>query len=423
MQSSDMPTSELDEARVSARVEGRLFMLLWLVWAVWLPFLIPPIIGLIQAHPSLPRLVAAFVGTGLFAGCYLWATWHNVQHRLTMPQPAELPLVTCWAPIAALTALAVALAFLGHGNSWLSPFIFTSAYVGGRLSPLRAAPTVLALALLVLGVGWFADPNRGDLGQGVVFTAVVGIVTISLVRAVTAVLELHAAREEIARLAVMTERLRVARDLHDLLGHNLSLIALKSELARRLIGVAPERAASEMSDVEQVARTTLQEVREAVAAYRQSTLASELRGAEEILAAARIAYHYEEGSTRRAGALPATAEAALAWTVREGVTNVIKHSRARHCTIRVTRAEHTARVEVCDDGVAVAAVSGGGGNGLRGLAERVEALGGQLEAGPRAEGGFCLAVSVPLAARAPATVTGGAAAPSVPPPADATAGA
>ena len=236
----------------------------------------------------------------------------------------------------------------------------------------------------------------------------------------------RAAREEVARLAVMTERLRIARDLHDLLGHNLSLIVLKSELARRLVGVSPERAVVEISDVEQVTRSTLQEVREAVGNYRQPTLSNELHGAQEILAAAGIAYRYEsdesnesdESSQSDLETFPTAIEAALAWAIREGVTNVIRHSLAHQCTIRVTRDMYDAHVEVLDDGAGDALVSatqpkdavpangtnnGGtgsnGGNGLRGLAERVETLGGHFQAGPRAGGGFCLAVSVPLAQR------------------------
>ncbi len=199
----------------------------------------------------------------------------------------------------------------------------------------------------------------------------------------------------------MTERLRIARDLHDLLGHNLSLIALKSELAGRLIGVAPERATVEIGDVERVARTTLQEVREAVSAYRQPTLSSELHAAREILFAAGIAHRYE-GNESIMGTLPTAVETLLSWAVREGVTNVIRHSRARQCTVRMKRESHAACVEVIDDGVArpqdaaSSGSNGNGGNGLRGLAERVEALSGNFEAGPRVGGGYRLAVSVPV---------------------------
>ncbi len=150
----------------------------------------------------------------------------------------------------------------------------------------------------------------------------------------------------------MTERLRIARDLHDLLGHNLSLIALKSEL----------------------------------------------NAAKEILAAAGIAYHFD-GDDSMIDALPTTIEAVLSWTVREGVTNVIRHSRAHQCTIRVTRDKHQITIEVIDDGAGASFISSfdNEGNGLRGLMERVETLGGRCEAFPREGVGFLLAVTVPLA--------------------------
>lgn len=228
----------------------------------------------------------------------------------------------------------------------------------------------------------------------------------------------QAAREEAARLAVMTERLRIARDLHDLLGHNLSLITLKSELARRLAGNNSERLAAEIQDIEMVARTTLQEVREAVSNYRQPALLNELHGAQEMLAAAGIAFHYEDNNdTGDLGTLPTPIEAALAWAIREGVTNIIRHSRAHSCTIRVSRTKENAHVEITDDGTgAIKEVAAGQpadtssahgnnrhGNGLRGLAERISALDGQFEAGSFNGDGFCLAISLPLTQKAGAT--------------------
>jgi two-component system sensor histidine kinase DesK len=385
------------------RMQDRSLYLLWLVWIVWLPFLIPPIVGLFQVHTPLPRLIVTLAGIALFAGIYVRATWQNVQERFGMLPVGQTQLIK-ELPLLLLVVLSVVLALLGsiNGNTLLEPFIYTSAYIAGRLSVVRATLALLVLALLAVAVGWLTHLTRYEIGQGVVYVVVVGAVTMSMVRFNQTSRELRSAREEIARLAVTNERLRIARDLHDLLGHNLSLIALKSELARRLLTVAPERAATEISDIETVARTTLQEVREAVASYRQPTLASELQGAQEILAAAGIAYRYE-GDAEIIATLPASIEAALSWVVREGVTNVIRHSRAHHCTIRLNRSSNTVRVEVIDDGSGVPLTvtsTGsltGSGNGLRGLSERVSALGGSCEVGPRKEGGFRLAVALPLA--------------------------
>ena len=383
--------------------------LLWPIWIVWLPLLIPPALDMIRSEPSVPRVIATLSGVVLFVSIYVWATWRNARELGISPAPlAETPPAK-WLIIGSLLGLSMGLALLGRVNSsWLDTFIFTGAYVSGSLPPRKALPTVGVVVLLSLASGWAIGLNWFDVVQTNIILIVTWVTTISLVRAFVANRALDTAREEIARLAVMNERLRIARDLHDLLGHNLSLIALKSELARRLIDSSPERAAVEISDVENVARSTLQEVREAVGRYRQPTLSSELHGAQEILAAAGIAYRYE-GLPGAIDSLPSAVESALAWAVREGVTNVIRHSRAHRCTIRAVRDETQVMVEIIDDGLsavpetlslvpssAVKNSAGNGGHGLRGLHERVLALGGYCESGGQPAGGFRLAVSVPL---------------------------
>jgi len=196
----------------------------------------------------------------------------------------------------------------------------------------------------------------------------------------SAIRELHAARRELARLAVIEERERLSRDLHDLLGQTLSIITLKSELARHLVTEEPERCTQEISEIERVARNSLREVREAVAGYRQPTLASELEGAQHLLSAAGISSQIDPIGE----VLPADVDATLAWTVREGVTNVTRHSQARHCRIQLTHTNGSVRVEVLSDGGRreQAGSSGRPGLGLAGLRERMWTLGGDLEAGP-----------------------------------------
>lgn len=293
-----------------------------------------------------------------------------------------------------------------NGKEWFILFYFISGYIGGRFSTLRTLLIQGGLILLMVALGLLIRLELTEIGQLVFVACVIGIISFSIMRSVTVRWELHAAQEEIARLAVTTERLRIARDLHDLLGHNLSLITLKSELARRLISIAPERASTEIGDIEQVARTTLQEVREAVASYRLPTLPNELQNAHEILAAAGIAYHYtgDDGYM-----LPGAIEAALAWTVREGVTNIIRHSRARQCTLCITSNTHNIRLELINDGASLTPIdlqassssnTGNRGTGLRGLAERIDILHGQFNVGPRSDGNFCLSVSLPLIQKA-----------------------
>ncbi|HCI80491.1 MAG TPA: hypothetical protein DHW02_12465 [Ktedonobacter sp.] len=377
--------------------EGYSPYIVWLVWIVWLPFIAPPIVQLFQSHSSLPILVIMLICSVLFIATYTWATLQNARVLVALePENVANPK---WLAILLLLAFSLTIILLGagkgYGNAWFGTLIFTSAYVAGRLPTFQAFISDILLTLLTITLGIFIHLSSFETGQSTVFVFVVGIVTMSVVRAVVTGQKLRAAREEIAHLAVTNERLRIARDLHDLLGHNLSIIALKSELAGRLISVAPERAANEIRDVESVARTTLQEVREAVAAYRQPTLVNELHAAQEILAVANITYHFE-GDETALESLPTTIDAMLAWMVREGVTNVVKHSRAHQCTVRFTKNVKRVSIEIIDDGTTFDAHAPVTGNGLRGLSERVTALDGHYESGSLVQGGFRLFASVPL---------------------------
>ncbi len=396
----NMPISNLADEHA----RGRSPYLLWLPWIVWLPLAIPVILNLFRPHASLPGLIVSLIGILLFFSIYLWISWRRAQQLAARLPPASD--IETWLPFLLLVTLSVILILI-NGNAWLILFYFISGYMGGRLSTIHVLLAGGALISLIVALGFLLHIDRFAIGQTILMVCVIGTIGFSIIRSVTTRWELHAAQEEIARLAVTTERLRIARDLHDLLGHNLSLIALKSELARRLISVAPERAIVEISDVEQVARTTLQEVRDAVASYRQPTLPNELQSAQEILAAAGIAYQYEGDEPDRYK-LPIAIEAVLAWTVREGVTNIIRHSRAHQCLIRTTYNKREVQLEIIDDGtnqtIVEQAISTSStsnrGSGLRGLAERVHTLNGQFAAGPPSIGGFCLSVSLPLTQKA-----------------------
>jgi signal transduction histidine kinase len=191
--------------------------------------------------------------------------------------------------------------------------------------------------------------------------------------------------------AAYQERMRLARDLHDLLGHSLSLITIKSQLARRLIGPGETtRAADEIADIERVARESLDDVRRAVDGYRQPTFNSALASARAALAAAGIDGTIEVSNEP----LPTAVDSALAWAIREGVTNVVRHSSAATCSIRVTREGPEIRLDITDDGPLPAISTPG--NGLRGLYERAAARGGRVDAGPLPRGGFRLRMSLPL---------------------------
>jgi two-component system sensor histidine kinase DesK len=347
----------------------------------FLLFLYFPIADVLDGPLATPHLVLVLVAVGVFVAVYL----------SLMLQPADpLSRPDEWLRLAVLVAIAVALAF-DNSSEWAPLFIYVAAVCGFRLPPGRAVPGILACTGLTAAAGAVGGYDSGDTIAYTIYAAAIGFLLLSFSRLLHAFGELRAAREEIERLAVADERLRFARDLHDLLGHSLSVIALKSELAGRLLGRDPARAATEVAEIEQVSREALREVREAVVGYRRMTLADELAGARVALAAAGIEATVEHADV----ALPPETETILAWAVREGTTNVIRHSGARRCEIRVCAGLASADVEVVDDG------RGGGedgrGSGLAGLAERAWRRNGRVEAGPRDDGGFRLRVSVPTA--------------------------
>jgi two-component system sensor histidine kinase DesK len=206
--------------------------------------------------------------------------------------------------------------------------------------------------------------------------------------------KLRLAQEENVALAAVAERERIARDLHDVLGHTLSLIVLKAELAGRLMERDPVRAASEIGDVERTARTALAEVREAIGGYRARGLAAEIEAARRTLDAAGVVLFSEDAPTVM-GRLSAAEETALALVLREAVTNIVRHARATTCQLRFATEGGRRRLIVADNGQHVAAREG---NGLRGMRERVESLGGQLQL--ERDGGTRLLIELPLRSEA-----------------------
>ncbi|MFG3282614.1 sensor histidine kinase [Streptomyces sp. NPDC048111] len=198
------------------------------------------------------------------------------------------------------------------------------------------------------------------------------------------------ARETEARLAVAEERLRFGRDMHDVLGRNLAVIALKAELAVQLAERGRPEAVAQMVEVQRIAQESQKEVREVVRGYREADLGTEIEGARGVLEAAGIGCEY----SGPVDGLTAEAQSALGWVVREATTNVLRHGDARSVAIRLAVAEHTATLVVENDGVPERP-AGTPGSGLAGLRERLSALGGTLEAGPAGRGRFRLTAEVP----------------------------
>ncbi|WP_324605218.1 sensor histidine kinase [Streptomyces sp. NRRL WC-3549] len=209
--------------------------------------------------------------------------------------------------------------------------------------------------------------------------------------------KLREAQDVETRLAVAEERLRFGRDMHDVLGRNLAVIALKSELAVELAQRGKPAAVDQMTEVQRIARASQQEVRDVVRGYREVDLRTELAGAQGVLDAAGISCAVEDAGPLLGARLPAPVRSALGWVVREAATNVLRHGDPRRCSIRLLAQGGTVRLEVENDGVAREAVaSPDRGSGLSGLRERLGALDGRLEAGPTGDGRFRLTATVPL---------------------------
>ncbi|EFH79993.1 histidine kinase dimerization and phosphoacceptor region [Ktedonobacter racemifer DSM 44963] len=372
----------------------RLYQHFWLLVCLFFP-----LASLVRKPDAWLRLAVGSTALLFFAISYTWIMWpHPASQGARTRGLSRLSVLLLVA-----LCLQVTMFSLLDDPAWLWPFLGVSAMVGVVLPMRRAGMVVVLLTLLPLLITIFI--HRGVAGIDwwwlialMLLVRGLGLDMIGVSRMGSAIRELHTARQALARLKVEEERQRLARDLHDLLGQTLSVITLKSELARGLITEDPARCAQELAEIEQVGRTTLREVRKTVAGYRQPRLASELDGARQLLEAAGIESSIEE----LAGELPQPLDAVLAWTVREGVTNVIRHSRARHCLLRFERDQGEIGVEMLNDrsGTEDAEMQCiGQRSGLLGLRERVSGLGGTMEAGPLLLGGephFRLRVELPM---------------------------
>jgi two-component system sensor histidine kinase DesK len=352
---------------------------------VWLAFILFPAVNAFTKHGTALDHALTIAGAIAFVVTYiaLILLW-------------RVRAADRWLPVlfAALLGLAVALT-LSDGASW--GFLFTyCAAAAGLMAGRWGIAGVIGSAVLAGLTSALGGAPGGQVVGWVASSAGIGMLILVMRDLRIRNDELEEARAELARMAVAEERERFARDLHDLLGHSLSVIALKAELAGRLLPERPEQAASEVAEVETVAREALSEVRDAVGGYRQPTLDGELEGARVALSAAGI----DAEVIRPEAELDPSVEGVLAWAVREGATNVIRHSGATHCKLTISSGATGAALEVVDDGSGPTAegVNGNGdhgGHGLEGLVERARALKGRVEAGAGPGGGYRLAVTVP----------------------------
>lgn len=314
---------------------------------------------------------------------------------------AFLPLYFAgyWVGGARRLPIVAAIAALGLALTWMNPgaavfFVYAASFVGGAVSGRAAVSWVLGLAVAGLAAAWPAGPLRPfALVFVAVFTPLIGFVNLSAAALRQRDASLRLAHDEIARLARRSGRDRIATDLHDLLGHTLSVIVLKADLAARLIDRDAGRAAEEIREVARVSRQALAEVRQAVQGVHAATIADEVSRAAAVLGAAGIEVHTAIAAPLAGGSGdPAPPhEQALALVLREAVTNVLRHARASRCDIRVDGDADRLTLLVRDDGTGGPDIEEG--TGWSGMRRRVEAHGGAIS--HERDNGFRLSASVP----------------------------
>ena len=358
---------------------GRWFMVAWVLFAV------PTAVAVLASGFQPPQEAATF-GFAVWGALWAWI-WLRAAGRKPNAEAVGLVAITV---ILTMFTLVQPL----PGGS----FLVFSFIVAGACFPLRRALWIMGgLTLLQVVLAVIRLTDLATVFNNIINSILVGGVGIGARLLWQSYRELVAAREEIARLAVSEERLRFSRDLHDLLGQSLAVLVLKSELVnKQLPSNTDEATHQELRDIARVARKSLNDVREAASGYRRPSLAMEVGNARNALRAAGIGLVVED----TLGRVAAEQDSVLAWCLREGVTNVLKHSGAKQCVLRLSRVDGDANLDLVDDGHGAASLDGGGA-GLMGLRERVELAGGKFEVGSEPEAGLRIRVILPAGLAAP----------------------
>jgi two-component system, NarL family, sensor histidine kinase DesK len=344
----------------------------WWMPLIWLPFMFWFFVSPLWKHASLSYWIVNTVVGLVFIALYLQAFARGGRTRL----------------ICTLIMLGIAVAVTPYNHNGTTLLIYCAAAGSFTTQRLRVAALMAVEGAVLL---LYAYRLHFDIGFWT--SMLLLIVLISLANHFAAVShcqkeELRLANHEIEHLAKVAERERIARDLHDVLGHTLSLITLKSELARKLVDRDPERAKLEMQDVERTSRAALADVREAIRGYRSDGFFAELSRARAALETAGVTLQCSTASLE----LSPAQESVLAMVLREAVTNVVRHAEAQRCEVRLVKEAALCRLEIADDGCGCDAPEG---NGLRGMRERLQTIGGSLE---RLTGkGTRLVIQLPLA--------------------------
>jgi two-component system sensor histidine kinase DesK len=348
------------------------------VWLAYLSMFVAE--PFVRPRPAWSRAATLLVAL-VFLALYFRGWWLNGRRLLPL--------------IAAIVTLGVVCIPWNSGASVF--FIYGAAFVGAVGPPQVSLRYLLLIVLVVLLEAYLLALPAYAWIPAATIALVVGGPNIHFMEMDRTRERLRLAQDEVAHMAKVAERERIARDLHDLLGHTLSVVVLKSELASKLTARDPEGAAREIREVEAIARQALSEVRRAVQGYRSRGLAAELASVRPALDAAGI----ELSASLPTLALPATSEGVLALALREAVTNVARHSAAKRCWVDLRVNGESVCLEVRDDGKGA---RGAFGSGLLGMRERARALGGELSR--EVDGGTRLRVSLPLACAPPREARG-----------------
>jgi two-component system sensor histidine kinase DesK len=341
-----------------------------LLWVVYLGFFfIDPVMSHASAQRWLLDLGGAFIFLLLYFGLFFLENPYALAH------------------IGGMVLLGLLYQKINGGACTF--LIFACAMLPFCVETQAAAFIGIAAIGIIGGIqGYFLHVDGWRLFYSALFPVLIGTGNTFFAERNRMTRKLSKANEEIENLAKVAERERIARDLHDVLGHTLSVITLKSELAGKLMDRDPERAGREIREVENISRQALSEVRDAIRGYRSQGLVAELAQAKATLETAGVTVQCDAATTLQ---LPAMQESVLSLAVREGVTNVVRHANARNCRVRIEQQNGTCRLEIADDGQGFITMEG---NGLRGMRERVEMLGGTLDR--RNKSGTTLTITLPL---------------------------
>jgi two-component system sensor histidine kinase DesK len=369
---------------VAARQKAKGWRYGWLFAAVWLFYLVENVKALFE-QPDMRWRTIGLVAVVLFAVTYLYMASIASYVRRAQPLRSRAHVIQAWLGITAMLVL-FTLQIPGAGSHALTCLVYVAAFAMVSIPLQQAIP----LAALLVGVAEALPatvPGWTDNGYGLA-VLLGSAATWGIRLASERQNRLMDAQTELSALAVQNERARIANDLHDILGHSLTVVAVKAELAQRLLDVDVERARRELADLESLARDALSDVRSTAMGVRGISLPGEIAAAREALAAANV----EAEMPGAADEVPSRNRELFAWTIREAVTNVVRHSKAKHAYVRLGPGS----VEIVDDGVGCLAAGSPDGQGLSGLRRRADALGATLIVGGRDDQqGFRVRVEVP----------------------------